>query len=582
MNLILKSIELHNFKCFEKHTVFFNECTVMIGKNNAGKTTVVEALRIIGVSLAKLKTTKIYNKRPEWLRGFLGLAAKGTKISSNNIDIDLEQVFYRYGNPPALLIANFSENVSLRIYIGSETEIYATLWEADNNIQFNRLSMHKNIPDICVLPQIVPLLKEESYVTEETLQKNIYSKRISGNFRNHILKIYRTPVYEEFQRLINDTWGSILVDSVEKSSDLRRVTLNIRDGSFVSEIYHLGHGLQMWLQTLWFIVTVPSNAIIVLDEPDVYMHADLQRKLIRLIKTLFNQSIVATHSLEIMSEVHAESILIIDRTNHISALAKDYPIIQATLNNMGSIHNVMLMRIINNKKYIFVEGYDINLLRIFYDKIFPNDKIPLDHIPYTSTGGWGSWSIQKNIADQMLSTMSELKLYYIYDRDYHSDREIEERMKEAHDRKVVMHIWERKEIENYLISSNVVAKFVCKQRQELNFSDVVKDIELTLCEILKNLKENVLVSIMETLSQQKEYKGKTTKCYKVATSIISEVWENEERILGIVPGKEVIKRLSDECKKNFNVSFNSVQLASVMDASDIHPEIKRLLSLIRK
>ena len=277
MNLILKSIELHNFKCFEKHTVFFNECTVMIGKNNAGKTTVVEALRIIGVSLAKLKTTKIYNKRPEWLRGFLGLAAKGTKISSNNIDIDLEQVFYRYGNPPALLIANFSENVSLRIYIGSETEIYATLWEADNNIQFNRLSMHKNIPDICVLPQIVPLLKEESYVTEETLQKNIYSKRISGNFRNHILKIYRTPVYEEFQRLINDTWGSILVDSVEKSSDLRRVTLNIRDGSFVSEIYHLGHGLQMWLQTLWFIVTVPSNAIIVLDEPDVYMHPDLQR-----------------------------------------------------------------------------------------------------------------------------------------------------------------------------------------------------------------------------------------------------------------------------------------------------------------
>ena len=56
----------------------------MIGKNNAGKTTVVEALRIIGISLAKLKYTKVYNKRPEWLRGILGLAAKGTKISSNN------------------------------------------------------------------------------------------------------------------------------------------------------------------------------------------------------------------------------------------------------------------------------------------------------------------------------------------------------------------------------------------------------------------------------------------------------------------------------------------------------------------
>ena len=122
-------------------------------------------------------------------------------------------------------------------------------------------------------------------------------------------------------------------------------------------------------------------------------------------------------------------------------------------------------------------------------------------------------------------------------------------MKEAHNRKVVMHIWERKEIENYLISPNVVAKFVCKQRQELDFSDLFKDIEMILCEILNNLKENVLVSIMETLSQQKEYKGKATKCYKVATTIINEVWECEERILGIVPGKEVIKRLSDECKR---------------------------------
>ena len=42
---------------------------------------------------------------------------------------------------------------------------------------------------------------------------------------------------------------------------------------------------------------------LVLDEPDVYMHPDLQRRLIRFLLRRDQQVIVATHSIEMMSEV---------------------------------------------------------------------------------------------------------------------------------------------------------------------------------------------------------------------------------------------------------------------------------------
>ena len=51
---------------------------------------------------------------------------------------------------------------------------------------------------------------------------------------------------------------------------------------------------------------------VILDEPDVYLHADLQRKLIRMAKRSRRPTIVATHSLEIISEVEPDNIIVIE------------------------------------------------------------------------------------------------------------------------------------------------------------------------------------------------------------------------------------------------------------------------------
>lgn len=70
----------------------------------------------------------------------------------------------------------------------------------------------------------------------------------------------------------------------------------------------MGHGLQMWLQIVWFLARAARNATVVLDEPDVYMHPDLQRRLLTLVRNRFAQLLIATHSIEIVSDVDSRSI----------------------------------------------------------------------------------------------------------------------------------------------------------------------------------------------------------------------------------------------------------------------------------
>ena len=107
----------------------------------------------------------------------------------------------------------------------------------------------------------------------------------------------------------------------------------------------MGHGLQMWLQTMWFIARTSRNNTVVLDEPDVYMHPDLQRRLIRHLRSVRPQVIVATHSTRILSETDPTNVLVIDRTAPEAAYSTSLPAVQKLLEHIGSAQNIQLTRL---------------------------------------------------------------------------------------------------------------------------------------------------------------------------------------------------------------------------------------------
>lgn len=579
---ILKYLHLKNFKCFQDHTIFFSDNTIVVGKNNAGKTTVVEALRILGLVASRFKTTSVFIQRPDWLSSLFTLSTKGIRVSTKAIDIELEQVFHRYGTPPAMIEAYFSDNILIKVYINSQNEFFAVFFQHGKALHSHAKVLEAGVPDVRVLPQITPLLKDEPLVGKDTLARNQFSRRTSGNFRNSLLSSKNKSEYSKLQELISQTWGAIKINRIEPSGDGKTVYLYLRDSDFVTEIYYMGHGIQMWIQTLWFIVSSEETAIIVLDEPDVYMHADLQRKLVRMLKSRYSQMIIATHSIEIVSEVQPENILIIDRKSNQSLLADGYPVLQTAISGLGSIHNISLSRILNNKRYIYLEGNDMEILKVFYDRLFPDTNDPLDHFPYTSTGGWGSWQIQKKHAQALLHDMPDLRIYFIYDRDYHSAEEITNREGDALSSNIRMHIWKRKEIENYVISASAIARYIAKKNRKITVSSISSEIGELVLNVLQAEKDYVIEKKLDEFYKQKKSKGiEASTALRIVRSEVEKDWIDIDQIIKLVSGKSVIAKLSDICKERFGVSFSAQQIASSMTRAEIDREVIEVLSRIK-
>ena len=143
---------------------------------------------------------------------------------------------------------------------------------------------------------------------------------------------------KSFKFIAETTWKGLGINElIDQNGIDGELLLMVRDNNFTAEIGWMGHGLQMWLQTMWFISKCDENSTVILDEPDVYMHADLQRRLIRFIKGKFNQIIIATHSVEIMAEVEAENILPVDSSKKKLTYANKTPIVQKIIDEIGSI-----------------------------------------------------------------------------------------------------------------------------------------------------------------------------------------------------------------------------------------------------
>lgn len=244
-----------------------------------------------------------------------------------------------------------------------------------------------SIPKINILPQISPVLREEKIISKQTVQSNLLTRLSSRNFRNQVWH-YKDD-FGQFKEISEKTWDGLLINEIV--ADGENLSLLIRDHGFTAEIGWMGHGLQMWLQTMWFLGRSTFDSTIILDEPDVYMHADLQRKLIRFIQSRYRQIIIATHSVEIISEVEPNNILLIDKQKRTQTYANKIPVVQKILENVGSVFNIELVRAFSSKKFLVVEGDkdDVKMLGIFQSIMYPNTHDPFNIIPMIHVDGWG-------------------------------------------------------------------------------------------------------------------------------------------------------------------------------------------------
>jgi hypothetical protein len=388
---------------------------------------VVEALRLVSLVTERAFGLNFKNP-PNWAD--LPRRCRGLSPSLQNIEIHKESLFHRYGDPPALIKADFASGTRLAVHIGSTAAIHAVFYDKKGLPIVTHERLKKaGVTSVSILPQISPLAEDETILRPEYVRANLATSRSSLHFRNQ-LNLYQER-FSDFKKLAEQTWHGLRIRELGCGRgivSIDHLSLIVQDGDFSAEISWMGHGLQMWLQTMWFLARTPTSATVILDEPDVYMHADLQRRLIRMLKHQSSkQVIIATHSAEIMAEVEADEILLVDRKRKASSFAGSMPTVQKILENVGSVHNLAFARLATSRLLLLVEGEDIPFLKRFQDKVFPETARPIDIIPSMRLGGWSGWNYAVGIGKLIKTTDRKMAVLCILDRDFHTEEEIEER-----------------------------------------------------------------------------------------------------------------------------------------------------------
>lgn len=564
---MIRKLVLKNYRCFEDSEITFRGTSVVVGSNNAGKSTLIEALRIVGYVAQRFKSVN-YTSAP----AILGLPAitRGIKINIESMKIDLRTVVYQYKEDVfAQIIASFDEKVGIKVYLSDEVA-FATV-EVDGKYVSNKAEARKvNDLTLYIMPQIGLIREDEPRLAVETVQKDMSTRLSSRHFRNELL-LYKKEHFQAFQDLAQATWPGLRITNLWYDAGENKINLMVYDAGYAAEIGLMGSGLQMWLQIIWFISRCPPEGTIVLDEPDVYMHPDLQRKILRIVQNRFRQIIIATHSVEIISDVEPYQIVTIDKTNRKMRYAADNRAVQKVVDNLGSNHNLSLIRLGSAKKCLFVEGDDIKTLCKFQKILYPESTFSIDQLPSVELGGWSRFNEALGAARLFFEeTKGGIETYCILDHDYHTDEEIEELYHKAEESHLNLHVWSRKEIENYILSPKSIFRVA-------NASpDRFDDFCMELFEMLDSLYEETLSGIMDQLASLDKSK-RPSSFYKAAVGILAPKWETLEGRLSVANGKKLISAINEWIRTKYNKSCSRAKLLNALTSDDIPQEMKDLV-----
>ena len=115
---MLNELVLENFRCFEKSTIPLKHLSIIVGANNAGKSSVIEALRIVSLVVNRMGRLT-FSRVPDWLDA--PKSYRGMSPSLDGQPIKFKGVFHQYNDDaPATITAKFDDRTTIRVYIGKK------------------------------------------------------------------------------------------------------------------------------------------------------------------------------------------------------------------------------------------------------------------------------------------------------------------------------------------------------------------------------------------------------------------------------------------------------------------------------
>jgi AAA domain, putative AbiEii toxin, Type IV TA system len=575
---MIKSVSLRNFKRFDNFSLTARGGNILVGPNNSGKSSILDALRLLNVSLRFAR-----NRNPTLLNTSFG-TFEGYHIPDGSLPFSLANITTNYDLDDAIITFLHSNGAKAILLLHPDRPVR---FFVDNG---KRLNTSKKILDafpieLIVVPTLSPLEAEELVVRSETVQRNRGTRLAARNFRN-IWLAEDEETFSRFKERVERAWPGIKLQQPElESSTPPVVKMFFEEKRITREIQWAGFGFQVWLQIHTHMIRGGANAILVIDEPDVYLHPDLQHRLYYDIKEQFSQYFIATHATEIINEADTSEIVVINPANSTGRRIKSDADYDLMLNYIGSAENADFAKISKIKKVVFVEGHDARILRRI-SRAIGKDALAVDQkSPIFKLGGFSQWRRAEHTVwafKELLEVSIETKC--LFDRDYRCAEEVEQfilRMAEAGVQCFVLH---RKEIENYLLAPVAIGKVASAHlkartgKAETVSSKQIEDLIFKLAAKHRNYVSAQIASNAARFARERRSSKDDSVVITEALDAFDQSWETFEGRVALCPGKEVLSEVLAEVKSKFGAAVSLASVCSELKPEDIPTELLQILS----
>lgn len=581
MQEIITSVEFKAYKALSNFSLRLTQRNVLVGPNNCGKSTIIGAFRVLAEGLRTARS-----KSPE--RIVLGESVvRGYRIPKESIAISTENVHTNYEDTDSSVTFRISNGNQLRL-IFPEKGGCILIPETTRTPVLSPKSFTAAFPiTIAVVPVLGPLEQDEPRVELATVQRNLHTTRASRHFRNYWL--YRPAEFGRFADLIEQTWPKMTVEAPVDDGDV--IHMFCTEERIPRELFWSGFGFQVWCQLLTHLVRGGDASMVVVDEPEIYLHPDLQRQLLDILFSLGPSIVMATHSAEMIGAADARDIVLIDKKSRSGKRLASDSLVQGVLDLIGSIHNITLTRIAKHRRVLFVEGKDYPLLLKFASIAGHTELASANDLPAVSSDGFSNWTKVRDTAWGIKKILGgPFRMASMLDRDYRSSEEMDAIKRDLESEIDLAIFWGRKEIENYLLVPSALCAAINAETRRRHKSAAVN--QCSLEEIVSEL-----MAITNPLSNEiraqysacrNDYltnsgdKRASATLIKEAADWFDQEWASIDGRIRICPGKHVLSKFREWAQNKYGVTITLNAITSRMTKRDLAQDLIEILASIEE
>ncbi|MFA7233194.1 MAG: ATP-binding protein [Terrimicrobiaceae bacterium] len=467
---MITKLTLRNFKSVEEQTYEFTHFDLLVGRNNSGKSTVLQALAIWQFCVDEFHRSKRGGSKgiqvvlpnftalplPEfnllWKdRTDRSYPIKEGKKKQEFILIELLVEWQRHGGE--------TETFGIELRYHSPQTIYAIPiggWK-----RFRECDESGEMPKIAYVPPFSGLEPTEKWLDVSPIRQQVGKGQPGSVLRNLLLRVCPPPKRGDDGRIekghmppddwnelsgIVERWFTVKINTPEYDSakDVF-ITVEYEQKKNRYDIIAGGSGFHQTLTLLAFLYGYHPTTIL-LDEPDAHLHVSLQREILDYFKRKSldrkTQFLIATHAEEFARGVDASQIVSL-----LSQAPKRVQSTPAVLRAMSDVTNEEIVRLMPSPCILYVEGEsDERILRAWASQC--GAQSAMDKVCFKSMNGGSKAEMKANADDhfaalkQIIPGATRLMLFDFDSSDsaFHPPPD-----------NPALSEWKRKNIENYLL-----------------------------------------------------------------------------------------------------------------------------------